>query len=137
MANVPIEVIVYNTYPNQVFGLNLPGDTTLGTVRNAINSLIAGGDAQIERAWVSFADERISFIPFSKPELGSDNQQIMFLRSSMYVLDSLVYIGALKQSVHVNSQHVPDVALQSGPSNKRPFDDSDEQFTRSTFSRVV
>jgi len=132
MSSVPVEVTVYNTYPPQEFKIDLLGETTLGNLRDVIHALL-GGDSPMDSAWVAFADERTSFIPFNQPDQGHDGLQIKFLRCSSRV-DSYVSVGVFRYSVPV--ERPPEAEVQeNGAGNKRAAEE-EVPFTRLTLPRV-
>ena len=93
MSSIPIQVIAFN--PTLEFTLHLCGETTLGSLRDVIQSHI-GGERPIDRAWIAFEDKGL--ISFSHTEKDCDALQIRFLRCSSKV-DSVVSVGIFRFSV--------------------------------------
>jgi hypothetical protein len=73
--------------------INLRGDTTLGDLRDVIESCV-GEKHTLTSLWVSFIDEEKASLPFSATEKESDALQIKFLRCSDR-RDSPVAVGAV------------------------------------------
>ena len=95
MPSIPVQVVAFN--PTREFTINLCGETTLGSLRDVIESHIGGG-RPIDRAWIAFEDKGKRLISFSHTEKDCDALQIRFLRCSSKV-DSVVSVGIFRFSV--------------------------------------
>ena len=105
MSSVPVEIVVYNETPAKEIRIELTPTSTLGELGAVIETLTGKYDF----AWVCFSDERTNFIPFGKPDQGTDGLQIQFLRCSNRE-GSAVSVGVIRYAI----QPEPDAELPVG-----------------------
>ena len=131
MSAIPVEISILNSYPHREIRIGLSGETILGDLRGEVSACI-GGNLPVENMWVYFTDERTAYIPFGRPNQGTDGLQIQFLRCSN-TAGSPVSVGVFINKAQHEMLPEPD-APQPEPRNKRAADG--EQFARSTVPRV-